>query len=103
LPEPPLLVVLEALLELLLVPAAAAFELVLVLELDDDPHAASRSATAARPATVATHPGDRYRAVVLMCGSPSSAASGARPFTSELLQRVQAWRNVAINRSVARS
>jgi hypothetical protein len=82
LPEPPLLVVLEALLELLLVPAAAAFELVLVLELDDDPHAASRSATAARPATVATHPGDRYRAVVLMCGSPSSAA-----FTTCLLNR----------------
>jgi hypothetical protein len=92
-----LLVVLEALLE----PVAAGLDA--VLELDDDPHAASRSATAARPATVATHPGDRNRAVVLMCDSPSSAAYAACPFTSDVLLCVQAGRNVAINRSVARS
>jgi hypothetical protein len=78
LPELLALVLLEALLE----PVAAAPEPVVVLELDDDPHAASRSATAATTATVATHPRDRNRAVVLMCGSPSSAGVHDLPVES---------------------
>ena len=75
LPEPELELV-ELELELVAAAGAAALELALLVELlDDDPHAASVSAVAARPATVATHPRERNRAVLLMCGSPSSASS----------------------------
>ena len=76
LPEPPLL---ELVLDVaLLDPVDAALEPVLelaLLELDDDPHAPSASASATTPATLAILPRESNPAVPLMCGAPSSASS----------------------------
>jgi hypothetical protein len=95
LPELLLLLALEVLLaELLAEPVAAELALALLLELDDDPHAASRSAAAARPATLAILPRESLPAVLLMCGTPSSTSSAAALSLSPVSSLVftEAWR-----------
>jgi hypothetical protein len=94
LPEPLLLELVLALVLVVLALVAAAFDPVLVLELDDDPHAASNSATAARPATLAVLPRESNPAVILMCGAPSSASSAAVPPTYPVPSHMStgAWR-----------
>jgi hypothetical protein len=83
----------ELVLALELVAAALEPEVALELLELDEPHAASDSATAARPATVAILPRESNPAVLLMCGAPSSASSAAlvdHPVPSQLF--TGAWR-----------
>jgi hypothetical protein len=100
LPEP-LLVVPEL---LALEAGAAALEPVLalvLLELDDDPHAASRSAAAAKPARLAVLPRESNPAVLLMSGAPSSASSAATRPTRSVPSHMFTERGAEINSSVA--